>query len=337
MILSQILSLCIRFHNLLLQSIMLRHIIFILFCITALCSCLVLQCMNYDLAIFKWCLTSFLTLFLSYKLALLCLARLTQIWAYPSGGIETSSTTDEIQIIGGSGLLSHLIISYPVQFVATVFIPIIKSVTCYQTVLGLLKSVRYKDFSPEDSFHMIIEYLSPYVYSATGVAMHIILESISSNEDSYKSDRKEQKLDVSRDKELNENLEYMFYYVQLLRKDNIEQMIIQRNSQKFQTVAANNCSNGSFGVSSSLSRKISDSSCGKKTVIQGNSDSSHNSCGDEYEQTTLCSSYTSTSTSTPLRSSPTKKSIIWFHSLESLVDRDPTVLYRILMSEHVQK
>ena len=304
---------------------MLRHIVFILFCITALCSCLVMQCMNYDLAIFKWCLTSFLTLLLSYKFALLCLARLTQIWAYPSGGIETSSTTDEIQIIGGSGLLSHLIISYPVQFVATVFIPIIKSVTCYQTVLGLLKSVRYKDFSPEDSFHMIIEYLSPYVYSATGVAMHIILESISSNEDSYKSDRKEQKLDVSRDKELNENLEYMFYYVQLLRKDNIEQMIIQRNSQNFQT--ANNGSNGSFAVSSSLSRKISDCSSGKKTVIQGSSDSSHNSCGDK--------SYTSTSTS--LRSSPTKKRIIWFHSLESLVDRDPTVLYRILMSEHVQK
>ena len=263
-----------------------------------------------------------LSCFFSYKLALLCLARLTQIWAYPSGGLETSSTIEEIQIIGGSGLLSHLIISYPVQFVETVFIPIIKSPTCYHPVMGLLKSVRYEDFSQEDSFHMIIEYLSTYVYFATGVAMHIILDTISSNEKSCRSNQNEKKLDVSTNIELNENLEYMFYYVQHLRKDNME-----RNSQKLET--ANNGSNTSCGADCSLSRKISDSSNYKKNVIQGNSDSSNNNGRDKYDQTT--------STSISLKSSPTKRRIIWFHSLESLVDRDPTILYRILVSGHVQK
>ena len=283
------------------------------------------------------------------------------MWAYPTGNVDLSSVIEEIQIIGNSSILSHLIVSNPTIFVCVVLLPIVKSLSCFHPVQCLLKSVRYREWSVEDSFGMIIDYLSPYVFSSTGLAMHVILDSMSSKDtdkdkDDVKGNINQQKnrikssahstsADSNRSKSNNndeqkEALEYMFYYIQKHRKDTLSRSL--NYSTDVQDDSASN-NKSSSGTESRIYDLENDNDDDNENDNDDDNDDGRKKLKNKTNKNikrkqinpddSLMMNQSTTSSDT-IR---TGGRVIWFSSLDSLTDRDPAVLYKILVSEHVQR
>ena len=203
-----------------------------------------------------------------------------KLWAYPEENLDCVSIMEELQVLGSSGLIAHLIIGYPQQFVETVFIPIIKSLTCYHPVQFLLKSICYQDRGSADSMSKVIEYTSTHVFASAGLTMGDIPKGTAKSAATPSRHRVHAGDASSADDDTpSEVLEYMYYYIQHHRKAAVDQLLAEH----------------------------------EKLFSQNNGYFSDNSRVDADHQ------------------------VVWFRPLEALADKEPAVLFRILMSENVQR
>ena len=216
------------------------------------------------------------------QLSLWALSRLVKLWAYPEENLDCVSIMEELQVLGSSGLIAHLIVGYPKQFVETVFIPIIKSLTCYHPVQFLLKSICYQDRGSADSMGRVIEYISTHVFASAGLTMGDIPEGTANSTAIPSRHRLHGRAAGSGDDDddaPSEVSEYMYYYIQHHRKAAVDQLLVEH----------------------------------EKLFTQNNGYLSDNSRIDADQQ------------------------VVWFRPLEALADKEPAVLFRILMSENVQR
>ena len=204
-----------------------------------------------------------------------------KLWAYPEENLDFVSIIEELQVLGSSGLIAHLIVGHPQQFVERVFIPIIKSLTCYHPVQFLLKSICYQDRGSTDSMGRVIEYISTHVFASAGLTMGGIpagSANSTSTPSRHRDDGSDGRGPRGTDEAPSEVLEYMYYYIQHHRRAAVDQLLAENEKLSSQN--------------------------------NGYSDSSRIDA---------------------------EQQIVWFRPLEALVDKEPAVLFRILMSENVQR
>jgi hypothetical protein len=84
----------------------------------------------------------------------------------------------DFKAFGGSQLLSHLIVSYPEQFVEVVLLPLTKSIDYDSPIHSLLESITYQynsksanvDITLDSTYsHPVMNFIYPYVYGRMGL------------------------------------------------------------------------------------------------------------------------------------------------------------------------
>ena len=245
-------------------------------------------------------------------MAMWALSQLINLWAYPPDNLDFVSIIEEVQLLGAARLLSHLITGHPQLFVDVVFIPITKSLTCYHPVQCLMKAVLYDNQSPDDSMRTIIEYLSPYVYASAGLVMNDIL-SMMSPITKYQTNTK------------------------LKRRETIKQ---ENNTTKASTqpcdISDLNTSTSTDDITTAGTGTDEDS-CTEITeymfyYIQHHRKIAFDQLISETESRSGVDGVIKVSDDARAQ---LDARVIWFHPLESLTDKDPGVLYRILMSDRI--
>ena len=245
-------------------------------------------------------------------MAMWALSRLINLWACPTDTVDFVSIIEEVQLLGAARLLSHLITGYPQLFVDVVFIPITKSLTCYHPVQCLIKAVLYDHHTPDESMRIIIEYLSPYVYASAGLVMNDILNMMNPSS-KYQTDKN------------------------LKQRETIQQAgITAKASTQPSTITDLNSSTGTgTGTGTGTDEEL----CTEITeymfyYIQHHRKIALDQLISEYESTNGVNDVIRISDD--VRADLDTR-VIWFSPLESLADKDPGVLYRVLMSDRVQR
>ena len=251
-------------------------------------------------------------------MAMWALSRLINLWAYPTDTIDFVGIIEEIQLLGAARLLSHLIIGYPQLFVDVVFIPITKSLTCYHPVQCLLKAVMYDNHGPDESMRTIIEYLSPYVYASGGLVMNDLLNMMSTS-------TKYQIEDSLTEKQM--------------QRETIGPVghTAKSSTRPCQNTSTNTCADGSTTAAPNADSTADEDLCTEVTeymfyYIQHHRKIAFDQLISETERRNSVDDIIRISDD--IRAELDNR-IIWFYPLESLTDKDPGVLYRILMSDRI--
>ena len=250
-------------------------------------------------------------------MAMWSLSRLINLWAYPTDTIDFVSIIEEIQLLGAARLLSHLIIGYPQLFVDVVFIPITKSLTCYHPVQCLMKAVMYDNQSPDESMRTIIEYLSPYVYASAGLVMNDLLNMMS----------------TSAKYQIDDNLKEKH-----MQRETIRPAGHTGHTGKSSTRPSNVTNTCADDITIAADSRADDDLCTEVTEYMFYYIQHHRKIA--FDQL-ISETESRNSVDDVIRISDDVRAeldnrIIWFYPLESLTDKDPGVLYRILMSDRIQ-
>lgn len=247
-------------------------------------------------------------------MAMWALSQLIRLWAYPADTVDFVGIMEELQLLGSARLLSHLVVGHPQLFVDVVFIPLTKSLTCYHPVQYLMKAVLYDTQSPDDSMRTIIDYLSPYVYASAGLVMNDILNMISSKSDQNLKQREAIKRTANTAQTNTQPCD-------------ISYLDISTSTDGITTTGTGACTGADEDLCTEIveymfyyiqhHRKIAlDQLISEHESINGVDDVIKLSDDERADLDTR---------------------VIWFHPLESLTDKDPGVLYRILMSDRIQR
>ena len=251
-------------------------------------------------------------------MAMWALSQLIRLWAYPADTVDFVGIMEELQLLGSARLLSHLVVGHPQLFVDVVFVPITKSLTCYHPVQYLMKAVLYDAQSPDDSMRTIIDYLSPHVYASAGLVMNDILNMMR-----FKSDKN------------------------LKQKDAIKQALntAQTSTQPCDISHLDSSTSTSTdditttGTGTGTCAGVDEDLCTEIVeymfyYIQHHRKIALDQLISEHESTNGVDDVIKLSDD---ERADLDTRIIWFHPLESLTDKDPGVLYRILMSDRIQR
>ena len=230
------------------------------------------------------------------------------IWSLNYYNSDFSTIKEELLVLGSSRLLTHTVAANPQIFVDIVVIPMIKSFSSFHPVQYMLKSICHGHTTSEDCGRGLIRFLSSYLFVSAGLTMCEIYENMKSTRN-------------------------------------------RRTGGKGTGTGAG-VLKGTRGSTGSEETSVAD---GGGEGEGGGGDASavlecliyylqHHrkaSLGElisemEREQSLEMSTDSISVMTDDIREILDRK-IVWFYPLESLTDRDPAVLYRIFMSDNVQR
>jgi hypothetical protein len=105
------------------------------------------------------------------------------IWSENYYNSDFSTIKEELFILGSSRLLAHTVAANPQTFVDLVVIPMIKSFTSFHPVQYMLKAICHDHTTSEDSGRGLLRFLSSYLFVSASLAMCDIFETLNSTED----------------------------------------------------------------------------------------------------------------------------------------------------------
>ena len=232
------------------------------------------------------------------------------IWSLNYYNSDFSTIKEELLVLGSSRLLTHTVAANPQIFVDIVVIPMIESFSSFHPVQYMLKSICHGHTTSEDCGRGLIRFLSSYLFVSAGLTMCEIYENMKSTRD--------------------------------------------RRTGGKGTGAGAGVLKGTRGSAGSEETSLADGG-GEGEGGGGGGDASavlecliyylqHHrkaSLGElisemEREQSLEMSTDSISVMTDDIREILDRK-IVWFYPLESLTDRDPAVLYRIFMSDNVQR
>jgi hypothetical protein len=234
------------------------------------------------------------------------------IWSLNYYNSDFSTIKEELLVLGSSRLLTHTVAANPQIFVDIVVIPMIKSFSSFHPVQYMLKSICHGHTTSEDCGRGLIRFLSSYLFVSAGLTMCEIYETMKSTRDRLKRGKG--------------------------------------------TGAGAGVLKGTRGSTGSEETSVADGGGeGEGEGEGGGGDASavlecliyylqHHrkaSLGElisemEREQSLEMSTDSISVMTDDVREILDRK-IVWFYPLESLTDRDPAVLYRLFMSDNVQR
>jgi hypothetical protein len=235
------------------------------------------------------------------------------IWSENYYNSDFSTIKEELFILGSSRLLAHTVASNPQTFVDLVVIPMIKSFTSFHPVQYMLKAICHGHTTSEDSGRGLLRFLSSYLFVSASLAMCDIFETVNSTGD------------------------------RLRGGTGVGTGAGVKTGTRGGSVGGETCGgDGGEGIEggaeggggpsavlecfiyylqhhrkASLGELITEIEREREESLENNPEN-NGVITDDYREIL-------------------DRKIVWFYPLESLTDRDPAVLYRIFMSDNVQR
>jgi hypothetical protein len=247
-------------------------------------------------------------------MAMWALSQLIRLWAYPADTVDFVGIMEELQLLGSARLLSHLVVGHPQLFVDVVFIPITKSLTCYHPVQYLMKAVLYDTQRPEDSMRTIIDYLSPYVYASAGLVMNDILNMMSSKSEKNLKQREAIKQTANTAQTRTQPCD-------------ISYLDTSNSTDGITATGTGACTGADEDLCIEIVEYMFYYIQHHRKIALDQLISEHESANGADDVIKLSDD----------ERADLDTRVIWFHPLESLTDKDPGVLYGILMSDRIQR
>jgi hypothetical protein len=99
------------------------------------------------------------------------------IWSENYYNSDFSTIKEELFVLGSSRLLAHTVAANPQTFVDLVVVPMMKSFTSFHPVQYMLKAICYGHTTSEDSGRGLLRFLSSYLFVSASLAMCEIFET----------------------------------------------------------------------------------------------------------------------------------------------------------------